>query len=39
MLLFGEAGELCAPFWGGIALILLSVGVQTALAIRDKHKA
>ena len=38
MLLFDEAGELSAAFWGGIALILLSVGVQTSLVVRSRDK-
>ena len=38
MLLFGEAGELSPAFWGGIALILLSVAVQTILAVRSRNK-
>ena len=38
MLLFGEAGELSVAFWGGIALILLSVAVQTILAVRSRNK-
>ena len=38
MLLFGEAGELSLAFWGGIALILLSVAVQTILAVRSRNK-
>ena len=37
MLIFGEAGELSAPFWCGIALIVLSVGVQTLLTLREKR--
>ena len=37
-LLFGEAGELSLAFWGGIALILLSVAVQTILAVRSRNK-
>ena len=38
MLLFDEAGELSAAFWGGIALILLSVGVQTSMVVRSRDK-
>lgn len=38
MLLFGEAGELSLAFWGGIALILLSVAVQTILAVHSRNK-
>ena len=38
MLLFGEAGELSVAFWGGIALILLSVAVQTILAVHSRNK-
>lgn len=38
MLLFDEAGELSAAFWGGIALILLSVSVQTSLVVRSRDK-
>ena len=37
MLIFGEAGELSAPFWFGIVLIVLSVGVQTLLTLREKR--
>jgi drug/metabolite transporter (DMT)-like permease len=37
MMLFGEAGELTGAFWGGITLILLSVAVQTIMAIRTKR--
>lgn len=37
MLIFGEAGELSAPFWCGIALIVLSLGVQTLLTLREKR--
>ena len=38
VLLFGEAGELSLAFWGGIALILLSVAVQTILAVHSRNK-
>ena len=37
MLFFGEAGEFSAAFWGGIALILLSVAVQSMLAVRSRR--
>ena len=38
MLIFSEAGELSAAFWGGIALILLSVAVQTLMALRTRNR-
>jgi drug/metabolite transporter (DMT)-like permease len=34
MIFFGEASELSAAFWAGVALILSSVAIQTALALR-----
>lgn len=35
MVLFGEAKELGASFWVGLALIALSVGLQTASVVRS----